>query len=131
MSSPCSVLQAIKTKYIEEVFSRQTDGVYINQRVTEIDSVSGEKTETTPFYVKITSQKMSFGVNEYNADKTSVVKNIEMVHIGNNSTNIQNSILNGQTTINGDITISNTAKHESSKFAIQMENNGSISLVLA
>jgi hypothetical protein len=74
---------------------------------------------------------MSFGVNEYNADKTSVVKNIEMVHIGNNSTNIQNSILNGQTTINGDITISNTAKHESSKFAIQMENNGSISLVLA
>lgn len=127
-SCTCSSLQSIKTKYIEEVFSRQTDGVYINQVVTEVDSVTGEKVETTPFFVKLASEQIGF----YSSEDTQT----PMVHIGNKSTHIRNSVLDESATINGtsrfnnDVVLAQSSTHNTG-FRWTFDSDGSLSLIIA
>ena len=125
-SRSSSVLQSIKTTYIEEVFSRQTDGVYINQVVTEVDSVTGEKVSTTPFFVKLASEEIGF----YSSENTQT----PMVHIGNQSTHIRNSVLddnaiiNGKSRFNNDVVLTQNNK-QSTGFRWTFDSDGSLSLV--
>ena len=126
-SRSSSVLQSIKTTYIEEVFSRQTDGVYINQVVTEVDSVTGEKVSTTPFFVKLASEEIGF----YSSENTQT----PMVHIGNQSTHIRNSVLddnaiiNGKSRFNNDVVLTKNDK-QSTGFRWTFDSDGSLSLVI-
>lgn len=126
-SCTCSSLQSIKTKYIEEVFSRQADGVYINQVVTEVDSVTGEKVETTPFFVKLASEEIGF----YSSENTQT----PMVHIGNKSTHIRNSVLDdsaiihGTSRFNNDIVLAQN-QSQTSGFRWTFDSDGSLSLVV-
>ena len=123
-----TVFQSVKISYMEECFTQKTDGVYITRKISTVDS-NGEVSSVEPFYVKISSDRMGFWSQTYDSENRPVQDPIEMVHIGNNSTNIRNSQLEGNTTLDGDITIFKKNK-DNGAFVIQRESDGGISLVL-
>lgn len=129
-----TTFQSIKMSYAEEHFRYDATGVYVSHLITEFDQ-TGELAQKEPFYVKITSEKMSFLSQEYGDDNQKKGEPTEMVYIGNNSTNIRNSILEQSTTVNGvatfndNVLISNPSA--TNRFSVCVENDGSLSLVLA
>lgn len=83
------------------------------------------------FYVNISSTKMSFCDNSAGQDK-------EVVYISNNSANIDNMVVEGSAEFACNVQLGaqlefgvNNGSSFTSKFALQLENNGSLSLVVA
>lgn len=114
-------------KNIKESFSWDNSGIRIAKRV-----VDSNDNVITPFYVHIDSTRMGFHSVEYNNGIKS--KDVEVVHIGNNSATIQNATFQG-----GDGTkFENTALFEqqinmykpgtTKGFTWKIEKNGSLSL---
>ena len=113
---------------IKESFMWDDQGIKVMKRVTYDDGKV-----THPFYVQIDSTRMGFHSVEY--DENGNEKNdIEVVHIGNNSSTIQNAIFQG----NAGTKFENAASFEqqinmykpntTTGFAWKIENNGSLSL---
>ena len=130
-----TTFQAIKMSYAEEHFRYDSTGVYVSHRITEFDT-SGESIQKEPFFVKITSERMGFWSQEYDSNNLPVQGGpVEMVYIGNNSTSIRNSILEGGTTVQGAATFNSDviiSKAEATNgFAVHMETDGSLSLILS
>ena len=129
-----TTFQSIKMSYAEEHFRYDSTGVYVAHRITEFDQ-TGELTQKEPFYVKINSEKMSFFSREYGDDNRQKGEDVEMVYIGNNSTSIRNAVLEENTTVNGVTTFNNNIfisnPEMTNGFLIQTESDGSMSLVLA
>ena len=92
-----------------------------------MDSVTGEKVETTPFFVKLASEEIGF----YSSENTQT----PMVHIGNKSTHIRNSVLddsaiiNGTSRFNNDIVLTQN-QSQTSGFSWTFDSDGSLSLVV-
>ena len=122
-------------KNIKETFTWSNDGLYIRQQDIESDG-----TITNPFYVHLDSKKMGFhSVSEDFGDQ-------EVVHIGNNSAEIQNATFKGEsgTTFNNDAVFNKNvsmngqcsiSKKDSDNgsingFVFKIEDNGSLSLIL-
>lgn len=116
---------------IKESFTWNEQGIQVAKRVTDS---SGNV--TTPFYVHIDSTRMGFHSVEYNSDGT-VQKDVEVVHIGNNSATIQNATFEGsegtvfenEATFNQQINIRKSGS--TSGFIWKVEENGSLSLTIA
>lgn len=102
-------------KNVKESFSFSSDGLQIFNRV---EKANGDIQK--PFYVQINSQRMGFHSQSYD-DSGNVSQDIEVVHIGNNTTQIKNP-----TFICNDIKIKKT--ETSAGFVWQIENDGSFSL---
>lgn len=119
-------------KSIKETFHWEDDGLKICRQVEEDGIIKN------PFYVHIDSTRMGF--HSVSDDG----KDVEVVHIGNNSAEILNATFNGnediKTTfnndaifnnnimINGQLDISNTGS--TNGFSFKIESDGSLSLVL-
>lgn len=119
-------------KNIKETFTWDDKGIQVAKRVF----TSGGT--TTPFYVHIDSERMGFHSQALNGN---IVKDVEVVHIGNNSATIQNATFEGSdgTTFNNEVHINEDANFNGvvniynetkNGFAWQVEENGSFSLMV-
>jgi hypothetical protein len=105
---------------IKESFMWDDNGIKVMKRVTDDDGKV-----TNPFYVSIDSTRMGFHSVDANGN------DVEVVHIGNNSSTIQNATFEG-----GDgTTFENSAQFNAQvnfgKFVWKVENNGSLSLAIS
>lgn len=112
---------------VKESFKWDDDGIKVMKRVTDDNG-----NITNPFYVHIDSTRMGFHSVEYNNGKQT--NDVEVVHIGNNSSVIQNATFQG-----GDGTkFENSASfgqqinmykpNTTTGFTWKVEENGSLSL---
>jgi hypothetical protein len=119
-------------KNIKETFTWDDKGIQVAKRVS---TSSGT---TTPFYVHIDSERMGFHSQALDGN---IVKDVEVVHIGNNSATIQNATFEGSngTTFNNEVHINEDANFNGvvniynetkNGFAWQVEENGSFSLMV-
>ncbi len=117
---------------IKETFTWDDDGIQVAKKVPTANGVA------TPFYVHIDSERMGFHSQTIS---NNIVKDVEVVHIGNNSATIQNATFEGGdgTTFNTDIHINDNANFNASiniyneekvGFAWQVEDDGSLSLTV-
>lgn len=117
---------------IKETFTWDDEGIQVAKKVTTANGV------TTPFYVHIDSERMGFHSQTMS---DNIVKDVEVVHIGNNSATIQNATFEGGngTIFNNDIHINEDANfnrainiYNASKdgFAWRVESDGSFSLMV-
>lgn len=117
---------------VKESFTWDDSGIQVAKKVTTGNGVS------TPFYVHIDSERMGFHSQTID---NSIVKDVEVVHIGNNSAIIQNATFEGSdgTIFNNDVQINEDANfygsvniYNESKdgFAWQVEDDGSLSLMV-
>lgn len=114
---------------VKESFVWDSSGIKVMKRVTD-----SQGHVTNPFYVHIDSERMGFHSVSYNTNGT-VNKDVEVVHIGNNSSVIQNATFQGS---NG-TKFENTASFEqpinmyqpstTTGFTWKLEQNGSLSLL--
>lgn len=113
---------------VKESFMWDADGIKVMKRVTDSNG-----NVTNPFYVHIDSTRMGFHSVEYNIDGT-VKKDVEVVHIGNNSATIQNATFAGSdgTTFGNNVTfdLSNGKQIDFGNFILKKESNGSLSLTI-
>ena len=119
---------------VRESFTWDASGIQIAKRITDSDG-----NVSTPFYVHIDSTRMGF---HSRTDNNGQVTDVEVVHIGNNSSTIQNATFEGNdgTTINNDLTVNGGAtfndsinmhnENTSVGFIWQVEDDGSFSLAL-
>lgn len=114
---------------IKESFVWDSSGIKVMKRVTDSNG-----NVTNPFYVHIDSTRMGFHSVEYNSNG-SINKDVEVVHIGNNSSVIQNATFQG----NNGTKFENAASFEqqvnmyqpgtTTGFTWKLEKNGSLSLI--
>lgn len=118
---------------IKESFTWDNTGIQVAKRVTD-----GSGNVSTPFYVHIDSGRMGFHSRTINND---IVSDVEVVHIGNNSSIIQNATFEGLngTTFNNDVRMNEDVNHYGAinmynevqdGFAWQVESDGSLSLAV-
>ena len=118
---------------IKESFLWDDTGIQVAKRATDANG-----NISTPFYVHIDSERMGFHSQTTN---NGIVKDVEVVHVGNNSAIIQNATFEGGdgTTFNNDVHINEDADfhgavnmYNTSKdgFAWQVEDDGSFSLMV-
>lgn len=108
---------------IKESFYWDNTGIKVMRRVTD-----SEGNITNPFYVHIDSTRMGFHSVEY--ENGTVKNDVEVVHVGNNSSTIQNATFEGSngTTFNNNANFNSQIKFGS--FIWKVENNGSLSLAI-
>ena len=108
---------------IKESFYWDNTGIKVMRRVTD-----SEGNITNPFYVHIDSTRMGFHSVEY--ENGAVKNDVEVVHVGNNSSTIQNATFEGSngTTFNNNANFNSQIKFGS--FIWKVENNGSLSLAI-
>ena len=108
---------------IKESFYWDDTGIKVMRRVAD-----SEGNITNPFYVHIDSTRMGFHSVEY--ENGTVKNDVEVVHVGNNSSTIQNATFEGSngTTFNNNANFNSQIKFGS--FIWKVENNGSLSLAI-
>ena len=108
---------------IKESFYWDDTGIKVMRRVAD-----SEGNITNPFYVHIDSTRMGFHSVEY--ENGAVKNDVEVVHVGNNSSTIQNATFEGSngTTFNNNANFNSQIKFGS--FIWKVENNGSLSLAI-
>lgn len=115
---------------VKESFIWDNNGIKVMKRVTDSNG-----NVTNPFYVHIDSTRMGFHSVEYNSDG-SVKDDVEVVHIGNNSSVIQNATFQGSEGTNFENVVSfeqqiNMYKSGTTTgFSWKVEENGSFSLAI-
>ena len=131
INSSSNIENATLMTNLKETFTWDNTGVQVAKKVVTGSGVA------TPFYVHIDSTRMGFHSQDVN---NGIVKDMEVVHIGNNSATIQNATFEGGsgTTFNNDIRINEDADFKGSVnmynstndgFAWQVEEDGSFSLI--
>ena len=110
---------------VKESFIWDNNGIKVMKRVTDANG-----NVTNPFYVHIDSTRMGFHSVMYNSNGT-VNKDVEVVHIGNNSAIIQNATFEGDsgTTFNNNVKFNQQV--DMMGFIWKKESNGSLSLVIS
>ena len=110
---------------VKESFMWDSNGIKVMKRVTD-----AKGNITNPFYVHIDSTRMGFHSVEYDTNG-SVKNDVEVVHIGNNSSTIQNATFEGAngTTFKNDAHFEKPV-HLFDSFVWVKESNGSLSLAI-
>jgi hypothetical protein len=112
---------------IKESFQWDDDGIKVMKRV-----VDGDGHATNPFYVHIDSTRMGFHSVEYN--NGIATNDVEVVHVGNNSSVIQNATFQGgsgtkfENAATFERQINMRKPNTTAGFVWKIENNGSLSL---
>lgn len=138
---PGSILKADKTlnwvdaisditstiKNVKESFHWDDDGIKVMKR-----TVDGNGNATNPFYVHIDSTRMGFHSVEY--DNGIATNDVEVVHVGNNSSVIQNATFQGgsgtkfENAATFERQINMRKPNTTAGFVWKIEDNGSLSL---
>ena len=118
-------------KNVNESFKWDNTGVKVMKKVTH-DSGN----ITNPFYVHLDSERMGFHSVEYNAAGEEV-KDVEVVHVGNNSSIIQNATFQGadgtkfENSASFEQQINMVKQNSDIIFTWKREENGSLSLAIS
>lgn len=114
-------------KNVKESFQWDDDGIKVMKRV-----VDDNGNATNPFYVHIDSTRMGFHSVEYN--NGIATNDVEVVHVGNNSSVIQNATFQGgsgtkfENAATFERQINMRKPNTTTGFVWKIENNGSLSL---
>ena len=114
-------------KNVKESFQWDEDGIKVMKRV-----VDDNGNATNPFYVHIDSTRMGFHSVEYNDGIAT--NDVEVVHVGNNSSVIQNATFQGgsgtkfENAATFERQINLRKQNATSGFVWKIEGNGSLSL---
>jgi hypothetical protein len=114
---------------VKESFKWDNNGIKVMKSV-----VDDRGNTTNPFYVHIDSTRMGFHSVEYN--NGIATNDVEVVHVGNNSSVIQNATFQGgsgtkfENSVSFERQINMRRPNASSGFVWKVEENGSLSLTV-
>lgn len=118
-------------KNVNESFKWDNSGIKVMKKV-----VHNSGNVTNPFYVHLDSERMGFHSVEYNANGEEV-KDVEVVHVGNNSSIIQNATFQGfdgtkfENSASFEQQINMVKQNSNIIFTWKREENGSLSLAIS
>ena len=110
---------------VKESFMWDNNGIKVMKRVTDANG-----NITNPFYVHIDSTRMGFHGVTYNTNGT-VKKDVEVVHIGNDSATIQNATFEGDRGTKFNNNVEFNQQVDMMDFIWKKESNGSLSLAIS